>query len=184
MNIDNNEGGLVVALEELEVHLLRDLVDQLVTLATPESNPENPQDELAMLVGIDSDASKPTDPVLTRLYPDAYPEDAEASLEFRRFTERSLRTASIERAQRVREMLNPDVDITIDREAWADWVGCINDLRLALGTRLDISESLEDSEVAADDPRAALFDLYGWLTWMQDALINEGYFDEGSNSED
>ena len=129
-------------------------------------------------MGINSDASRPSDPVLTRLYPDAYPEDAEASLEFRRFTERSLRTASIDRAVRVRARLVPQQDVSLDHEGWADWVGLVNDLRLALGTRLDISESLEESEMAEDDPRAPLFDLYGWLTWMQDTLINEGYFHE------
>jgi len=178
MKIEREGPGVVLSLEEIEFHLLRDLVDQLVTLATPDVDSDKQEDELAILVGIDSDASKPSDPVLTRLYPDAYPEDAEASLEFRRFTERSLRTASIDRAARVRARLVPQQDISLDQEGWADWVGLVNDLRLALGTRLDISESLEESEMAEDDPWAPLFDLYGWLTWMQDTLINEGYFHE------
>jgi hypothetical protein len=178
MKIERDGAGVVLSLEEIEFHLLRDLVDQLVTLATPDVDSDKQEDELAILVGIDSGASKPTDPVLTRLYPDAYPEDPEASLEFRRFTERSLRTASIDRAARVRASLVSQQDISLDLEGWADWVGLINDLRLALGTRLDISESLEESEMAANDPRAPLFDLYGWLTWMQDTLINEGYFHE------
>ena len=40
---------------------------------------------------IDPDAERPDDPALARLLPDAYADDDEASAEFRRFTERTLR---------------------------------------------------------------------------------------------
>lgn len=43
-------------------------------------------------------------------------------------------------------------------------------MRLALGTTLgidsDTPETLDD-----DDPRAPHLDVYHWLTWMQDSLV-------------
>ena len=58
--------------------------------------PEGPDahaqlDPLAAMVGIGTATEAPDDPALARLLPDAYGEDADASAEFRRYTELSLR---------------------------------------------------------------------------------------------
>lgn len=187
MEINGTGTNVSISIEEVEVRILQDLANQLLNLTTPHEAAQG-EDPLAQLVGIDSHATKPTDPVLSRLYPDAYPDDPEASLEFRRFTERSLRDASVGRAERVLSALtanidyfddiNTVVDLDLNRAMWVDLVGFLNDVRLALGTRLDITENFESHEIAEGDPRAALFDLYGWLTWMQEMLISKGYFHE------
>ncbi|MCF8530467.1 MAG: DUF2017 domain-containing protein [Candidatus Nanopelagicales bacterium] len=177
MEIDYSDHHLRVSMEDIEVRILQDLASQLLDLTTPDSASDS-RDPLAQLVGIDPNATKPTDPVLNRLYPDAYPEDHEASLEFRRFTERSLRDASTERAARLVELISHDSPWTLTTAQWRDFVGFLNDLRLALGTRLEISDSLEVQEIEENDPNAPLFDLYGWLTWMQETFIGKGYFHE------
>ena len=48
--------------------------------------------------------------------------------------------------------------------------GCaaLNDVRLALGTVLDVTEDTPD-ELPADDPRAPHLAVYHWLTWVQDS---------------
>jgi hypothetical protein len=180
MEIERSDTGVIVSMDDLEVRFLQDLGAQLLDLTASEVS-DIETDPLALMVGIDSNATKPTDPVLGRLYPDAYPDDPEASLEFRRFTERSLRDASTQRAERVVELISENSPVTtveLTGDSWNDMVGFLNDLRLALGTRLEITETLELHDIPDTDPKAALFDLYGWLTWMQEMLIAKGFFDE------
>lgn len=177
MEIDRTDGGMRVTMEEVEVAILQDLAGQLLSLTAPEASAID-SDPLAQMVGIDPHATKPTDPVLSRLYPDAYPDDPDASLEFRRFTERSLRDASAERANRIIQIISENSELELMDDQWRDLVGFLNDLRLALGTRLEITESFEAQEFDHADPRAALLDLYGWLTWMQETLIEKGFLHE------
>lgn len=177
MEIDRSDKGVHLVMGEIEVQILQDLAAQLLNLTTPDTS-EIDSDPLAQMVGIDMHATKPTDPVLSRLYPDAYPDDPEASLEFRRFTERSLRDASVERAERVLQIISEGPELQLVNEQWNDMVGFLNDLRLALGTRLEITQSLENQELDDNDPRSALFDLYGWLTWVQEMLIEKGFLHE------
>lgn len=177
MEIERSNQGVQIIMEEIEIRILQDLAAQLLNLTTPEVS-DIESDPLAQMVGIDTHATKPTDPVLSRLYPDAYPEDPEASLEFRRFTERSLRDASTERAERLLDMISAGRELELMNDQWKDMVGFLNDLRLALGTRLEITKSIESQELDDNDPRAALFDLYGWLTWMQEMIIEKGFLNE------
>lgn len=177
MEIESSVQGVQIIMEEIEIQILQDLATQLLNLTTPEFT-DTETDPLAQMVGIDTHATKPTDPVLNRLYPDAYPDDPAASLEFRRFTERSLRDASTERAERLIELFSAGREFDLINDQWKDMVGFLNDLRLALGTRLEITDSIESQELDANDPRAALFDLYGWLTWMQEMIIEKGFLHE------
>jgi hypothetical protein len=57
-----------------------------------------------------------------------------------------------------------------DEQAQA-WLFALNDVRLALGTVLDVTEDMPD-ELPPDDPRAPHLGVYHWLTWVQDSLIH------------
>jgi Domain of unknown function (DUF2017) len=57
-----------------------------------------------------------------------------------------------------------------DEQAKA-WLSALNDVRLALGTVLEVTEDMPD-ELASDDPRAPHLVVYHWLTWVQDSLIH------------
>ena len=60
------------------------------------------------------------------------------------------------------------VELTPDQ---ADaWLAALNDVRLALGTALDVSEDMPD-DLPADDPRASHLGVYHWLTYVQDGLV-------------
>lgn len=50
------------------------------------------------------------------------------------------------------------------------WLTALNDVRLALGTALGIENDTPD-QLDLDDPRAPHLDVYHWLTWMQDSLL-------------
>lgn len=164
--------GAELELEELEVALLQSLARQLIDFVSPEA--ADSDDPLIALVGIDPHATTPDDPALLRLLPDAYADDADASAEFRRFTERDLREAKTRNAQTVLRMLEgaPSL-VEIGAAEMGAWLGFLNDTRLTLGTRLGITEE-NHAELAGlpdHDPRASLFQVYDWLTFVQDALV-------------
>ena len=161
--------------DELERGLLASLIDQLIDFVEPEE-PRPDADPLAALVGIDDTAEKPDDPALARLFPDAYPDDAEASADFRRFTERSLREAKVANARAVRAELvdvTGTATITVSDATSGAWLGVLNDLRLALGTRIGITEDYSDelADLPDEDPRAGVLHIYDWLTFLQETLV-------------
>ena len=178
MEIKPDGEQIVIQIEPFEVKVLGDLANQLLDIASPNSEVVENEDPLAALIGIDSQAAKPTDPILTRLFPDAYPDDPDASMEFRRFTERSLRDTNVTRAKRVLADLEGRTKLTLNSDQWQQWVGFLNSLRLALGTRLEIDQESWNEERSESDPLYQLHELYNWLTWMQETLISIGYFGE------
>ena len=159
-------------IEALEVSLLTSLIEQVILLLTPQSSKEN-NDPLAKMVGIDSTAKTPDDEVLLRLLPDAYQSDKQASAEFRRFTERSLRELKVKRANFVLENLpEPEQIISIKPKDFETWLTVLNDLRLALGDRAGITENNEE-EISEDLETDHARDIYSWLTWLQSNLLEE-----------
>jgi hypothetical protein len=166
-------GRLSLRSDEVERGLLTDLVRQLEEFVAPDDDWAD-ADPLARMVGIDPDAERSDDPALARLFPDAYSDDEEASSEFRRFTERSLRDTKLAHAATVRATLARSGDklVLTDEEAQS-WLGTLNDLRLTLGSRLGIEEDNHDDflELPEDDPMFALFHIYDWLTYLQDTLV-------------
>jgi hypothetical protein len=61
--------------------------------------------------------------------------------------------------------------LALDRDQVDDWLGTLNDLRLVLGTRLEVTEDTE-LEVPDDDPHAQALLVYGWLGWLQESLLS------------
>lgn len=177
----------------VETELLVSLVGQLLELVRDESDhPRDGDDPLAVALGGwgGDDASRPTDPVVLRLFPDAYREDDEAASEFRRFTERSLRElkagaaatviASLATADQVGPadaLPDPDrrdkVKVHLDAEQAEAWLRTLTDLRLALGTRLGVEEGDEErwESLPDDDPRRHIHDVYQWLGFVQETLV-------------
>ena len=50
------------------------------------------------------------------------------------------------------------------------WLTSLNDVRLSLGTALDVTEDMPD-ELPSDDPREPHLAVYHWLTWVQESLV-------------
>ena len=81
------------------------------------------------------------DPVRRRLFPDGYRDDDEAAAEFRDLTEAGLRDDKAARAERCRaELPAGSGDLPLPPDAAERWLTVLNDLRLALGTRLGVTE--------------------------------------------
>ena len=60
--------------------------------------------------------------------------------------------------------------VLLDREHQDAWLSCLNDLRLVLGTRLEVTEDTE-FDPGSEDPRQQALHVYGWLGWLQESLL-------------
>ncbi|MCC0097978.1 DUF2017 domain-containing protein [Streptomyces flavotricini] len=190
-------GGAAIALDGIEISILRSLAVQLLELIGPGApEPEEDADPLAVLFaeGNQGPTERPSDPALIRLFPDAYggpgPEDrkvdpaelAARSAEFRRFTENDLRTRKREDALAVVRSLDglaPEGDegsavLELTGELPLRWLGALNDLRLTIAARLDITEDDESAvlfRLPDDDPRKPMVMAYLWLGGLQETLV-------------
>lgn len=162
---------LVATLDPQEAGVLRGLVEEIRRLLTGRTE-QYPADELAELTGMPTGPSdRPDDQVLARLLPDFCREDVELSAMLRSLHEPALIEAKQEAVAVVLATL-PDCGGRVELTSGeADsWLAALNDVRLALGTTLEVGEELPD-EVADDDPRAQHLSVYQWLTFVQDALV-------------
>jgi Domain of unknown function (DUF2017) len=151
--------GVEVVLDDAEAALLGGMADQLRPLLTG----EGPDAEL--------------DPVRERLFPRAYlhhtEDDAEVDwqdavhndlvrerLEALDALTRTVGDAGKRRSRRV---------VRLSAEDAERWLTALNDARLALGTRLGVTEEL-DYDAVPHEERGA-YEVYGWLTYLQGEMI-------------
>ena len=131
-------------------------------------------DALAAMIGFSDSTELPDDPVLARLLPDAYRDDPEASGEFRRYTESGLRSGKAAAARTVLATLPPAGGrIRLSEPEAQAWLRSLNDVRLALGVRLEVTDDFDDqvSNMEPDDPRAPYIGVYQWLAFLQETLV-------------
>ncbi|PBC79632.1 uncharacterized protein DUF2017 [Streptomyces sp. TLI_235] len=177
------EGAAAIALDEVEASILRSLEVQMLELIGPGPGGVS-EDPLAALFA-DGPTEAPADPALARLFPDAYgepgePADTETRAmagEFRRYTELDLRARKREDALsvvRALDGLGGDGGVlTVPAVDCPRWLGALNDLRLTLGSRLDVTEDDEEGlyGLPDSDPRKPLVMAYLWLGGMQESLL-------------
>ena len=170
----SSSDGVTARFARPEAAIIRDLVGQVVELVVADiGTPE--ADELAAMVGISDSAEVPDDPVLARLLPDGYRDDPDAANEFRRFTETGLRSAKVESAQMLLETLPAGGGrVKLSQEQGEAWLRSLNDVRLALGVRLGVTDDFDglSDDVPADDPRHAYVQVYQWLAFLQESLVS------------
>lgn len=171
-----------------EVGLVRSLAGSLIELFD-EREDSAPHDELAELTGLRTGHGEPPpETVLRRLLPDFYRPDANGpgvddapSGEHARDLNGALRSlnepevidAKRDAAQTVLATLPERAGtVTLTEDEARDWLTCVNDLRLALGTLLGITADLPDGPSSEDTARAGHVDVYHWLSAMLDVLVS------------
>src|SRR5262245_26074204 len=101
-----------------------------------------------------------------RLFPPAYSDDTEREAGYRALAHDELL-----------EKRFAALDI-VESTAWATWLsaddlnawmGAINDIRLVLGTRLDVTEEMD--VIPIDDPRAPAYSVYLYMTHLLAEII-------------
>lgn len=169
----HGDNAFVAEFSESEREVLINLVEQIIELLG-ERTDNHVDDPLAAMVGITTHDSPPEDEVLLRLLPNAYADQVDAA-EFRRYTESTLRGKKYAHSMSMRITLKSSVDgiIEVDHDGANDWLGAMNDIRLALGVRLKVEQnSHEELELLApDDPMRGVYAVYSWLGWLQESLI-------------
>jgi hypothetical protein len=66
------------------------------------------------------------------------------------------------------------IDVELDGPTALAWMRSFTDLRLALGTRLEVEEGDQDywDELPDEDPRAQAHHLFEWLGYLQETLVD------------
>ncbi|ANP72403.1 DUF2017 family protein [Cryobacterium arcticum] len=166
MDFRREDSGMVSAmLEPVEADLLRQVAGQLIR----------------MLESIDTD--DPGSFSLTnvsRLLPAAYPDDPEASAEFRRFTADGLLEGKIGNARSVIALLGAEaqdapghdplpVPVVLDPAGVQSWLRTLTDLRLVIAERLQVDD--RGIPRLHDDQSGFLGEVYDWLGMVQESLV-------------
>jgi Domain of unknown function (DUF2017) len=138
-------GDVVVRLGPEERELLRRLASELEELLVAE----------------------PEEPSLRRLRPRAY-EDEEVEREFRSLMGGELEARRLENLRGLAETAGRE---RLDAEDLDCWLAALNDLRLVLGTRLDVTEDEFADGFDPSAPNAYELAVYAFLTWVQEAAV-------------
>ena len=170
------------ALAPHEAALLKNLVSSMIGLLD-ERESSSPSDELEEITGIKTGNTEPPgDEPLRRLLPDFHkPDDEDDPLDLDASDSlnaalRSLHEPEIIDAKRVaaQKLLDTVPDnggrFELTEESANAWIAAVNDIRLALGVMLDIGPQGPD-RLPPDHPLAAHFDVYQWLTVLQEYLV-------------
>jgi hypothetical protein len=144
--------GVTLHVEEHEADLLRELVVETRLL-------------------LDADVPR-DDPVVARLFPDAY-EDPEDSRAFEELIGSELRSAKLDGLRMVGDSLGDSGDATIEMSAdlTSAWLAWLTDVRLAVGTRLGVTDETMGEDVDAQSPDAPAWEVLHWLGWIQESIL-------------
>jgi hypothetical protein len=160
----NRSDGFDVVLEAGEAAVLTRLCEELTTLLSIDEGEE----------------PEAADPVLDRLFPRAYldPTEEDAESDWQRLVHGDLldgrrrALATVEGTLAAAELRRNRFELTLSEEQALDWLAVLNDARLALGTRLEVTEDLDLSGLDPDDPDTAPFAVYWWLGVLEERLID------------
>lgn len=148
--------GVRVRITEQEVRLLQRLADELRQV-------------------YDAD----DDPVYGRLFPSAYldPTEEDAESEWQALVQPELlraRLAALDTLSTTLARAEPrrsDLEIVLVDDEPEAWLAVLNDARLALGTRLGVTEDTDFDTVDPEDPEVPAYEAYVWLTWLEGDLV-------------
>jgi hypothetical protein len=138
-------GTYRVQLPEPERDLLGNLVDQLRDLLVETTD----------------------DPSVRRLFPTAYNEDPERDREYQQLVRDELLERRLAALATVEATL---AEPELTEAQLSSWLSAVNDVRLVLGTRLDVGEELLDIE--ADDPDAPAYAVYEYLGFLLSEVVD------------
>ena len=130
------------------------------------------RDERSLLAGLVAELralldGAPGDPSLRRLFPPAYDDDDDERA-YRDLMGGELLDGRRAALELVAETVDHD---RLSAEEADSWLRALNDLRLVLGTRLDVHEDTFGTEPDLSDPRGHALAVYAYLSWIQEQLI-------------
>lgn len=152
------DGRIDLTLERAEADLIEGLPEQLLALYEGER----------------------TDPARQRLFPRAYldPTEEEAETQWEELVHPDLLAGRLAALERLRGSLagaeparRDRIVVHIQPDDVNAWLSVLNDARLALASRLGVSEDTDLMELDPSDPESAGKAAYAWLTYLQGELV-------------
>ncbi|CAN5662593.1 DUF2017 domain-containing protein [soil metagenome] len=127
----------------------------------------------ALLGATELGATEPRDEVIRRLFPRAYqsPEEENA---YRELVGDALRQEKEANLKIVAEGLRRagERDVIISPREVGAWLAVLTDMRLAIGTRLEVTEE-SMAEAEPHGPEAPAYRVLHWLGWLQESILRQ-----------
>lgn len=116
----------------------------------------------------------PQDDVMQRLFPPAHDDEREQQA-YEELVGSELRRVKVEALQTVERALAGEgtVSIELTHEEVDDWLRMLNDLRLAIGTRLQVDDTTMERPFDPNDPEAPALSVLHWLGSLQGTMLEE-----------
>lgn len=111
----------------------------------------------------------PQDAAVRRLYPAGYLDDPERSAEYDRMVRDDLTRGRLEAIEQMVATLDSP---RVSEDELAAWLGALNDARLVIGTRLDVTEETTMADLAGDPKRERMYVLYAFLTSLEAEVVD------------
>ena len=145
------KGSVTIRFSEDEAELLRRLLAEMETLLASRSD---------------------RDPVVGRLFPRAYEKEKEEA-SYRSLVGDELVSAKKANLRSAGEMLGREgaAEAALSEDEAEAWLALLTDLRLSIGTRLDVTEEKMSDDIDPDDPEAAALSVLHWLGWVQGTIL-------------
>jgi hypothetical protein len=109
-----------------------------------------------------------SDASLQRLFPPAHPDDLLENLDFERAAGAGLLDGKLAAHATLRRTARA---ARLSEEELLAWMTAVNDMRLVIGTRIDVQEDSDPDDFAHDPGREASFQLYAYLTWLLEMMV-------------
>lgn len=148
------DGGVGATFEPEEVRVLAGVLDEMTALLKA--------------------PGRAPDAVTERLFPKAY-ESAEDQKAYEELMGDQLLAQKVAALARVRRSLpkNETEEVLLDAGEAEAWLTVLNDVRLAIGTRLDVTEAVMEQDIDPDDPNGPALAVLHWLGWVQESFLKE-----------
>jgi uncharacterized protein DUF2017 len=130
--------------------------------------PAGERDLLRSLPGQLREALPSEDPGVGRLFPPAYTDDPERDAEYRRLVRDDLMSQHLDALQVMEETIDAR---RLTEEQMTSWLGALNDLRLVLGTRLNVTEGIYEEAMDPEDPNTPAYALFFYLGWLEEQVV-------------
>jgi hypothetical protein len=130
--------------------------------------PQSERAVLRQLIGELRELLPSEDAAVGRLFPPAYADDAPANEEYARLMHDDLlaeRTAALDEFERTVDARR------VTEDQLVAWMGSVNDLRLVLGTKLDVTEEMYERPLTEDTPNASQLAIYHYLGYLEEQIV-------------
>jgi hypothetical protein len=145
------DDGVELALDDVETSIIRGLCNELRELIS------------------DQDAAN--DPVVGRLFPAAYDDPTEQA-SYESLVGDDLSKHKLQALEVVSSALDsPRATVVLNSDTLDAWLACLTDMRLAIGTRLEVDEERMAADIDPADPNARPFAVLHWLGGIQEGIL-------------